>query len=364
MEFGRILGLDSAREQKHIQVPDLQRTQLLRLVTERARPLTCNYQRHGGWPWREDLGLDARSIHWALGDRCGDSDHIAILPSVRYRLYSWRNRLDCGIRLLSDKADVIRLGKPESSQSLAYVNFKRAMNYGKVYLILGVAVSLGTLILLTVVPGGTTPQTSAYVLQVEQTLGIHNASVILVALTYPDLVPMSAIISSMGALMIFSSDKTKGVYEYLIAYGVNPSSIFWSILATTIGIVSIVLVVSVSSAVALLAALNGSVPHIFVQLTYSYIIPLSYAGAIFGCVAGMIWSSLSTRRAGINSPVGIAPLLGMLPVLAVLFVSETMSPSDLLILAGAVSACVVGGAALMIWVANNKMVRERFLSNA
>ena len=272
--------------------------------------------------------------------------------------------MDCGIRLLSDKADVIRLGKPESSQSLAYVNFKRAMNYGKVYLILGVAVSLGTLILLTVVPGGTTPQTSAYVLQVEQTLGIHNASVILVALTYPDLVPMSAIISSMGALMIFSSDKTKGVYEYLIAYGVNPSSIFWSILATTIGIVSIVLVVSVSSAVALLAALNGSVPHIFVQLTYSYIIPLSYAGAIFGCVAGMIWSSLSTRRAGINSPVGIAPLLGMLPVLAVLFVSETMSPSDLLILAGAVSACVVGGAALMIWVANNKMVRERFLSNA
>jgi hypothetical protein len=256
------------------------------------------------------------------------------------------------------------MGKPESSQSLAYVNFKRAIIYGKIYLILGIAVSLGTLILLTAIPGGTTPQTTAYVQQVEQTLGIHNASVILVALTYPDLVPMAAIISSMGTLMIFISDKTKGVYEYLIAYGVNPSSIFWSILAATVGIVSIVLVVSVSAAAILLVALNGSVPYIFVQLTYSYIIPLGYAGALFGCIAGMVWSSLSTRRAGVNSPVGIAPLLGMLPVFAVLIVSQSISTDYLLILVGAVSACTVAGAALMLWVANNKMVRERFLSNA
>lgn len=256
------------------------------------------------------------------------------------------------------------MDKPRSSQSLAYVNFKRALNYGRIYLILGVATSLGILILLTFASGVTTPQTYAYVLQVEQTLGIHNASVILVALTYPDLVPMFAIISSVGALMVFSSDKTKGVYEYLIAYGVNPSSIFWSILAATLGIVSISLVISVSAALILLIALNGSVPYIFVQLTYSYIIPLSYAGAVFGSIAGMIWSSLSTRRAGINSPVGIAPFFGIVPVLAVLIISQSISPSYLLVLVGAVSAFVVAGAALMIWVANNKLVRERFLSNA
>ena len=256
------------------------------------------------------------------------------------------------------------MDRPKSSRSLPYVNFKRAVNYGKVYLILGIALSLGTLALLTFIPGGTTPQTTAYVLQVEQTMGIHNPSVILLALSYPDLVPMAAIISSMGALMIFSSDKTKVVYEYLIAYGVNPSSIFWSILAATIGIVSIVLVISIPAAEILLAALNGSVPYIFVQLTLSYVIPLSYAGAVFGCMAGMVWSSLAARRAGVISPVGIAPLLGMVPVLAVLNVSQSISPSYLLILVGAVSACVVAGAALMFWVANNKMVRERFLSNA
>lgn len=256
------------------------------------------------------------------------------------------------------------MNKPKSSQSLAYMNFKRATNYGKIYLVLGVATSLGILVLLANVSGATTPQTYAYVLQAEQTLGIRNASVIFVAMTYPDLVPMFAIISSLGALMIFGSDKTKGVYEYLIAYGVNPSSIFWSILVATVGIASISIVVSVSAAAILLVALNGPVPYIFVQLTYSYIIPMSYAGAVFGCTAGMVWSSLATRRAGINSPVGIAPLLGMVPVLAVLFISEAIPPSYLLILAGAVSACVVAGAVVMIWVANNKMVRERFLSNA
>ena len=260
-----------------------------------------------------------------------------------------------GVRLLE---------RPKSTRWLAYVNFKRAVNYGKVYLILGGAPSLGLLALLTFIPGGTTPQTSAYVLQVEQTMGIHNPSVILVALSYPDLLPMAAIISSMGALMIFSSDKTKGVYEYLIAYGVNPSSIFWSILAATAGIVSIVLVIAIPAAEILLASLNGSVPYVFVQLTLTYVIPLSYAGAVLGSMAGMVWSSLSARRAGVNSPVGIAPLLGIIPVLAVLTVSQSISPDYLLILVGAVSACVVAGAALMFWVANHKMVRERFLSNA
>ena len=85
---------------------------------------------------------------------------------------------------------------------------------------------------------------------------------------------------------------------------------------------------------------------------------------MFMIIVSMIWFSLTTRIAGVNSPVGISPVIGVVPVMGVLLIGESVSPGALLLIAGAVSACLIALVAIMVGVAGQKMVRERFLSNA
>ncbi|MDG6945858.1 MAG: hypothetical protein JRM91_04260 [Nitrososphaerota archaeon] len=57
-----------------------------------------------------------------------------------------------------------------------------------------------------------------------------------------------------------------------------------------------------------------------------YSIHLGYAAAAFMSMSRIIWSFLSTRIAGVSSPVGLAHVLGVSPVLAVLLLSSAVSP--------------------------------------
>ncbi len=240
--------------------------------------------------------------------------------------------------------------RKRSSRSLTYMNFRRAANFGRVYLIMGVVLSFIIVIPISAV-GRSVPA------------GVNGATQVLSQI--PALVlPLFAIIGSMGGLMIFTSDKTKGVYEYLIAYGVNVSSIFWSIVLATIGLASIVLVVSIAGTVGILVATGGSISLVFIELVIFYVIPITYTSSMFMSMAGMIWSSLATRRAGVNSPVGLAPVLGIIPVMAVLLLSSRVGAGNFILLVGSVSVVLVFTVGAMIAVSNKKMVRERFLSNA
>ena len=237
-----------------------------------------------------------------------------------------------------------------SSQSLTHMNFRRAANYGRVYLIMGVVLSF--IIVAPISAAGRSIPT-----------GVNGATQALSQI--PALIlPLFAIIGSMGGLMIFTSDKTKGVYEYLIAYGVSISNIFWSIVLATVGLASIVLVVSIASTVGILIATGASISFAFVELIVFYAIPISYTSSMFMSMAGMIWSSLATRRAGVNSPVGLAPVLGIIPVMAVLILSSRVGAGNFILLIGMVSIALVLIVGVMIAVSNRNMVRERFLSNA
>ena len=181
---------------------------------------------------------------------------------------------------------------------------------------------------------------------------------------YPIISPLFVIIGSLGALMVFASDKAKGVYEYLIAYGVNTSSIFWSIVLAAIGLVSLILVISVSAVSVTLIALNGFIPFEFIELLLIYTIPLSYTVTMFTTILGMIWSSLTTRRTGVNSPVGLAPVFGIIPIMAVLITAQSIGPSYLILLVGSVSIALILLVIAIIALSSKKMVRERFISNA
>ena len=235
----------------------------------------------------------------------------------------------------------------KGSKSLYSMIFRRSLSYGRVYLIMGLVISVLFI--------GET----ALSLNAIKTLapGSEIAGEI-----YPLLLPLTTIIGATGALMVFSSDKAKGVYEYLIAYGVNPSTIFWSVVLASIGLVSIILIVSVPVAAIVFALLGLALPSTFNELLILYSIPLSFTSTAFMTMAGMIWQSLSTRRAGLNSPVGAAPVLGIVPVMIV-FLLSLLLHADLILLVGAVSLAVLVSLGVMTGVANRKMQRERFLSN-
>ena len=223
------------------------------------------------------------------------------------------------------------------------------MNFGKVYLIMSVVLS----ILISVI-----------YLSIPRNIGAGESTVPSIISETPALMlPMFAVIGSFGSLMIFVSDKDKGVYEYLIAYGVNPSKIFWSIVMSTVGLVSIVLGISIC-ANAGIAFASGALSLTYAELLGFYVIPISYAVAIFMSMAGMIWSSLAVRRSGINSPVGVVSIIGISPILVILLVSFLVSQTDFILFVAAMSIALFIVVGVMIRVSNSKMVRERFLSNA
>ena len=69
------------------------------------------------------------------------------------------------------------------------------------------------------------------------------------------------------------------------------------------------------------------------------------------------------RRAGVNSPVGMAPLLGIAPVLAVLLLAVGPGSGYILYVVGGASIAMVLGVAATASIASSKMQKERFLSN-
>jgi hypothetical protein len=234
--------------------------------------------------------------------------------------------------------------------SLVSTNFRRALNFGKIYVGMGVVLPLLFIAELSV--AGSAASTAG-----------TPAGPILSQL-YPLLMPIFVVLGASGALMIFASDKDKGVYEYMLAYGVDVSTIFWSMIAATLGLVTLVLAVSLTLTVVVLAFTNAAaLTPVFGELIIFYTVPLSYAAAMFMSMSGMIWSQLTARRPGVNSPVGIAPLLGIAPILAVLIVAVGPGSGHILYVVGAASIAMVLGVAAMASVANSKMQRERFLSS-
>jgi hypothetical protein len=136
-------------------------------------------------------------------------------------------------------------------------------------------------------------------------------------------------------------------------------------IAATVCLVTLILTISLALTVGVLAVTSAGVLSIgFGELILFYSIPLSYAAAMFMSMGGMIWSQLTTRRPGINSPVGMAPLLGIAPVLVVLLLVLGPGSGYVLDVVIGASIAMLLAVVAMASVANSKMQRERFLSNA
>ncbi len=193
-------------------------------------------------------------------------------------------------------------------------------------------------------------------------VALARARPIVFATTFPLEMPLFAVLGSLGGLIIFSGDRAKGVFEYLLAYGVRPTTIFGNGVLAALGLAATVLAVALAAGLGTYFASGGTPTADLAKSIGLYAVPMSLAGTVFSTTAGMYWASLSSPRSGFNSPLGVAPLLGVGPTVLVLVTAETAPAADFYwITVGA--AAILGAAALTLVAASGRLLRsERLLS--
>lgn len=187
-------------------------------------------------------------------------------------------------------------------------------SYGLIYLSMGIILPV-FIVSLLLFRGGT--PTSMHIARAQgSTIGISNPKLYLVLTELPSILPMFAIIGSVGSTYLFSSDRSNGVYEYLIATRkIRIKDVFLSNVVSVTISVSIILVADLLIILSIVyleaATILGDMSRLIVMVT----IPLSYLCALLSMLAILTWASLSKRYVGVNSPGGIGVLLGVAPVL-------------------------------------------------
>lgn len=232
------------------------------------------------------------------------------------------------------------------SRSLLSVTVRRASVIGRFFLVYGTVVSS--------LLGGILARVS----------GSSFAS------SFPLFLPIFGVVGSMGGLVVFTSDRTKGVVEYLLAYGYSPRRLCVNVLLTTLVLVSIVVGVSVSVSLGVYFAGGHTVTSTLAIGLGVYAIPMAYACAAFASTVGIYWTALSSPRQGINSPVGLIPFIGILPALAALFaivaiaLSGPVSTTALLLILGSAMGLVAVFVIVLLGSMGRLLRRERLLSAA
>ena len=223
---------------------------------------------------------------------------------------------------------------------LTWTTIRRTAVVGWRYLAIGTAISL--------------------VLALVLLLGAHHASAFVT--TFPLEVPLFAVLGSMGGLMTFASDRTKGVFEYLIAYGIPSRTLFLNGLLSTAAMAAIILGLSLLVGLGAATATGAALTEDLWKSIALYTIPMSFAGALFTTTVGMIWASVSTPRTGINSPIGIAPMVGVAPTILVLIVAETVPSGEFYYVTVGAAVAIIGAVLALLVMSARLMGRERFLS--
>ncbi len=224
---------------------------------------------------------------------------------------------------------------------MTLVTLRRGALAGRFYLAIGVIVSL----ILTVALLRTARGTAEFVA------------------VFPLEIPLFASLGSMGGLMLFVGDRSKGVLEYFISYGVRPRTLFVNCLLVTMALTTIVL--GGSLAVGLGGYLGAGNP-LSTDLENSllgYTIPMAYASALFASIGGIIWSALSTPRMGLNTPVGLAPILGVAPPVVVLIVAEGVDKAAYYEVTLGATLAFLALVVLLLVASSRLMDRERYLSS-
>ncbi len=220
------------------------------------------------------------------------------------------------------------------------VTLRRGILAGRFYLAIGVFVSLVLTVALLRSAHGTTQFVAVFPLEV----------------------PVFASLGAMGGLMLFVGDRSKGVLEYLISYGVRPRTLFVNSLLVTLALTTVVLGSSLAVGMTGYLAAGNAISTDLENSVLGYTIPMAYASASFASVCGIIWSALSTPRAGMNTPVGLAPILGVAPPVLVLIVAEGVAKSSYYDVTVGAALGFLAVVVVLLIASSRLMDRERYLS--
>jgi hypothetical protein len=181
-------------------------------------------------------------------------------------------------------------------------------------------------------------------------------------IAFPLELPLFVTLGSVAGLLTFTSDRTKGVFEYLIAYGIRPRTLFLNGLLASAAMAALTLAISLPLGLGIATARGISLNEDFANALAYYTIPMGFAGGLFTSTVGMIWSSVSNPRTGLSSPVGIAPLVGIAPTILVQLVAEGVASNEYYYVTVGAAAAILLAVAGLIAVSSRIMGRERFLS--
>ncbi len=224
--------------------------------------------------------------------------------------------------------------------SLLSITLRRGLVTGRAYLAIGILVSL----VLTVALLRTANRSTAFVA------------------VFPLEIPLFASLGAMGGLMLFVGDRSKGVLEYLISYGIRPRSLFVNCLLTTVVLSTLVMGSALLVGLVGFVATGNTISTTLENSILGYTIPMTYACSLLAATSGIIWSTLSSPRTGFNSPAGIAPMLGVAPPILVLVIAEGVDKSAYYyVTVGASVGFLLLVVALLI-ASSRLMGRERYLS--
>jgi hypothetical protein len=182
----------------------------------------------------------------------------------------------------------------------------------------------------------------------------------------PLLLPLFAVLGSMGGMLAFSNDRMKGVFEYLVAYGIRPRSLFAYSLIASLAVMTILVGVSVALAFGVSYLVWHSLSLTLVEAVGLYSIPMGYASAALASMVGMYWTVLSSPRTGMNSPIGLIPAVGIAPsvitLVAVGAIAATYGTGAIPVVQGIALALTLGAALVLLSLTSRLLRTERLLS--
>jgi hypothetical protein len=136
-------------------------------------------------------------------------------------------------------------------------------------------------------------------------------------------------------------------------------------------LVTVLLAIALGIGVSIFLARGNAISNVLLELLVFYTLPMSYASAAFAATVGMYWSALSSPRQGLNSPIGLAPFIGILPAVATLGAVIALSifgndsTGSSFIIATSISVRLVAAFVMMLLGRIGRFLRrERLLSQA
>ena len=106
----------------------------------------------------------------------------------------------------------------------------------------------------------------------------------------PAILPLTATIGGMGVTYLFSTDRSNGVYEYLIATGkIKIRDIFLSFSIVTISLISIILGIDIATIMVIVHLMVPSIAGTMLELIGVFSVPVAYVSSLISILAMLTW---------------------------------------------------------------------------